>query len=1112
MSFFVPVDQEVRERIRTDLDANLCVEAGAGTGKTTVLVRRVVEVLRTGRATVDDVAVITFTEAAAAELAGRVRQGLEDAHGDASDEGERARIRAALRDLHRAHLETIHAFAASMLRERPVEAGLDPQFEVLDDLAAQLHFPAAYERWLLGVLSDEQPEIVTAVRRGFDLEQIRRLVGTVHAHRSLLPLAREHAPGVTSGFVERVQEAAEQCRELLPHVGTDEIGAADMEAIVAFARALEAVRHIPEELDREILYRAPRLRPTSGRQTSWSDPAFCRESKALRRAVAEAIDEARDALRTEAIVGLLPLAEGFVAGYEADRRAEGVADFDDLLEWARDMLVASPEARAHFRRRFRVILVDEFQDTDPVQAEIVLLLASDDDPVDDWSTMTPRPGGLTVVGDPKQSIYRFRRADIAVYDAVRHGPLAAGDAPLVQNFRSVGGILSWANEVFDRLLVEKRGIQPANTALRAGDARLADESLSVCVVHGEVVLEEGRRPRTDDTRTEEARLLAMQIRHAVESGWMVRDRLHGDERPATYADVAVLLPRRTALDIYLDAFRRAGVPVRAEGGRSFFQRQEVRDLANVLLAADDPLDQVALIACLRSSAFGCSDQDIFLHHAAGNRLDYRLDHTGGPASVAEAMAVLRDLHDLRSRVSLGVFVRAVLQETRLVEIALAGWDGQQSAANLLKLADRARAFSASGAGGLRAFARWLAEQRAASDEAEAGIAEETDDVVQVMTIHAAKGLEFPIVALANLHTRPRAEVEPVPDRRARRLHVRILAGEFKTPGFTAAWEGAKEQKDAEEMRLLYVAVTRARDHLIVPVVRPTEKAGPMLTALLPSLPEWDPALAGTAVNGCFVLDGSGLPPLPEDQPSLRADASLSAVEAALADRRTWGAARAELLRRASDALEVHPATKDEGDDPIPAPLLGADDRPLIVGESPAPARLEGEALHRALELIDLVTPANVEETVRAACILGGIEDAVGEVTRMVDACLASSVASRARAATGLWREVPYTLRVDDGYATGRIDLVFREDDGLVVVDWKSDTIGPGQADAAAAAHRPQAEAYVRALEQATGMRVKEVVFVFARAGAERAFAPTGHATSSMAEGKEPAPADHAGTT
>jgi ATP-dependent helicase/nuclease subunit A len=266
------------------------------------------------------------------------------------------------------------------------------------------------------------------------------------------------------------------------------------------------------------------------------------------------------------------------------------------------------------------------------------------------------------------------------------------------------------------------------------------------------------------------------------------------------------------------------------------------------------------------------------------------------------------------------------------------------------------------------------------------------------------------------------------------------------------------------------------------------------------------------VDGCFVIDGDGLPALPEDQPPLRADAPPDAVDAALADREAWDVARTDLLRTASEALEVHPATKDEGDDPIPAPLLGADDQPLIVGESAAPARLKGEALHRALELIDLAAPANVEETVRAVCILGGIEDAAGEVTQMVEACLASPVAARARAATALWREVPYTLRVEDGYATGRIDFVFREVDELVVVDWKSDMIGPGQADAAAAAHRPQAEAYVRALEQATGMRVKEVVFVFPRAGEERAFQPHEPPTPVTAEGRAPTPVDHTAAT
>jgi ATP-dependent helicase/nuclease subunit A len=1084
---FTPIDQAERDRIRGDLTANLCVEAGAGTGKTTVLVDRIAEVLRTGHATVDQIAVMTFTEAAAAELSARVRQELEEALDTATDETEQQRVHTALTGLHRAHVETIHAFAAALLRERPVEAGLDPSFEVLDELNAGLGFDTAYQDWLQGVLSEEGDEIVTAIRRGFDLPQIRKLVETVHAHRSLLPLAPEPAPanGVAA-FVAEILAAAEECRRLLPYAGTDEVGISDMEAIVDYAERLQAASDDPVDLDREILYRAPRLNPGRGRKTDWDDPARCADSKELRKHVREAHAVACDALRGEAIVALLPLAESFVSGYEVQRKTAGTADFDDLLEWARDLLATSREARDYFRRRFPVILVDEFQDTDPVQADIALCIASDDEPGENWLELRPRPGSLTIVGDPKQSIYRFRRADIAVYDAVRYGPLAGGEARLIQNFRSVAGVLDWANDVFDRVLVREDGVQPANTQLVTGDARLDDESLSVCVVHGDP-----EDTSADGVRTEEARLLATTIRKAIEDGWVVRDRASGLVRPATYGDVVVLLPRRTALDIYLDAFRRAGVPTRAEGGRSFFQRQEVRDLASTLQSMDDPLDQIALVAALRSGAFGCSDEEIYLHYAGGNRLDYRLDHIGSPDSVAESMAILRDLHDLRSRVSLAQLVRATLERTRLIEIALAGWDGQQSAANLVKLADRARAFSAfsaSGAGGLRGFARWLTEQRAASDEAEANVAEESDEVVRVMTIHASKGLEFPIVALANLGSQNRNDVEPVPERQARRLHLRVKSGdnEFKTPGFDTVWALEKAQKAAEEKRLLYVAVTRARDHLVVPVASRPDKPGPLLYELLPSLPDWDPAAAGTVVDGCHVVDRDALPHLADDEPPDRAHVPERAVTDALAERKNWEASRAAVVRAARDELEVHPATQDEGDNPVPASLVGADDQPLIAGGGEGPPRQKGEALHRALELVDLRVPDDLQRVVHAVCSVAGIEGAAGEVLELTRACLDSPVLARALAADELWREVPYTMRVADGYATGRIDLVFREGDHLVVADWKSDAVGPGAVAAAADGHRPQAEAYVRALEATTGLRVKEVVFVFPRARAEHA--------------------------
>ena len=683
------------------------------------------------------------------------------------------------------------------------------------------------------------------------------------------------------------------------------------------------------------------------------------------------------------------------------------------------------------------------------------------------------PGALTVVGDPKQSIYRFRRADIAVYDSVRRGPLASGEERLEQNFRSVAGVLDFANEVFDRVLVEQEGVQPGNTHLRPTGATLADTSRSVCVVRGR------QEQKADAIREEEARVLAGALRQVIDQGWMVRDPITGVERAARWGDIAILVPRRTALDTYLDAFRRSGVPVRAESGRSFFQRQEVRDLANVLRAIDDPLDGVSLVAALRSSAFGCSDEEIFLYVTGDGRLDLRVPPgEDSPASVRESLDLLRDLHDLRSRVSLAQLVRAVLDRTRLVEIALLGFDGKQSAANLVKLADQARAFSSSGGGGLRSFAHWLAEQRASSDITEATVAEEADDVIRLLTVHASKGLEFPIVALANLATKPRNEVDPVPDRDAHRLHLRIKSGpaEFMTPGFEAAWQAEKDQRAAEEKRLLYVAVTRARDHLIVPIsCDPRE--GSMLFDLAPSLVGWD---------GRIEIDGESLPELPDDEPELDEPVAAEAIDQAVAERDAWEVKRQEAVRIARDELEVIPATRDEGDEPLTAPLLGADDAPLIVGSGPPLPK--GEALHKVLELVDLADPWNLAEIARGVCVVAGVEEAAEEVLAMAHACLGSDALARALRADELWREVPYTRRVETGYATGRMDVVYREGDRLNVLDWKSDSVGPAAVAAAAEGHRHQAEAYRRALTAATGMGVSEVVFVFARAGGASAAA------------------------
>ena len=258
------------------------------------------------------------------------------------------------------------------------------------------------------------------------------------------------------------------------------------------------------------------------------------------------------------------------------------------------------------------------------------------------------------------------------------------------------------------------------------------------------------------------------------------------------------MPARTGIELYEDALADAGIPYRHEGSRDFYQRQEVRDLIWVLAAIDDPTDRLALIGALRSSAFAIDDEALVRHRAEAGSLSYRSKTAGPIAAVNEALAELADLHRMRTRFSLAETVRRVVERTRLVEFALTRPDGDQGAANLLAIVDQARLFAAAGGGGLRPFVRYLRNSVEQEQiEIDATVAEETDDVVRIMTIHGAKGLEYPIVALANLGADNRKSAQPVPREGEHFLHFRVGAGSlgrhghFKTPGYDDAWEQEK---------------------------------------------------------------------------------------------------------------------------------------------------------------------------------------------------------------------------------------------------------------------------------------------------------------------------------
>lgn len=1075
-----PADAAVRDRIRNGVGENMCVEAGAGTGKTTVLVDRIVEILRSGHARVDELVAITFTEKAAAELSARVRRRLEEARSASSSDEERTRLDAAIHGLNAAHIETIHAFAASLLRERPIEARLDPGFEVLDELPRVLAFETAWDDWVTDEMAKDPPPpaLVDALNIGLEWRLVREAAQRLNSRRDVLPLAPYAIePADVDGLLAEIRAEL----AVFESKWEDNCGDQTNKTLCELRRMRELSGQIIALESRgesafPLIVEAELPNTQRGQKTDWFPNST--EPKKLLETIKKHLSAAQARIKQAAVARLMEWVSGFVSYYDERRKAEGKADFDDLLLWARDLLRKNGEVRAYFQSKYRCVLVDEFQDTDPLQAEMIVRLCAAEDPGADWRRARLRSGSLFAVGDPKQSIYRFRRADIAMYDDVKQHVFGGAIEAITQNFRSSQSIIEWVNDAFSQLITRDEGVQPEYIALAHHPSYSHG---GVSIMTGEAPKDHGFRAK--DTRIAEAKALAALIRREVDAGaWQVRDARTNELRPARYADVAVLIPTRTEMHFYEEELSLAGIPYRHEGGRTFFERQEVRELVSILRALDDPGDQVAVVAALRSPAFACSDEDLFLHKARW-RFDYLALPPDATGVVADSLRAIRAMSARRYDLTLPAFVREVIDSFRLVEFAMLQHQGEQAASNILKIIDQARAFGeARRAGGLRSFVRWLKDNTdRASDETDASITEETDNAVRIVTIHMSKGLEFGVVLFANMSAeRPDwTNVIVARESEGGAFHVRLGAKDkgFCTPGDDDAELIERSHARAEQLRLLYVAATRARDHLIVPFFHwqgdpphRTVTERKCLNDHLRSvgLDERDDA-----------IEAALLPAITGDVPAVRgadAPATPSERSAIIQGREEWQATRQTIFDVGSAGLRVHTASGLKPEWDLPA----SGDQEVQRGR----ATEFGTAVHDVLERIALDRPEDVRTQSIAAAKQYGMTHRLDEIIACVENVVGDEIMARAKVSPRMLREVAFTAPLPDaddgGLAEGRIDLLFAEDGGIVVVDFKTDNVTEAKAPERAAVYRNQALVCAWAAHRTTGLPVREVVFLFAR--------------------------------
>lgn len=1136
MTARTPEDYATRKQLLEDLDGTFVVEAAAGTGKTTVLVGRIVAVVRTGRAKLSQIIAVTFTEKAAGEMKLRLRVALERERDCVQHADERGRLNAALEELEIARIGTIHGLCADFLREYPVEAEVDPKFEVVSEGDAEALLSTAFHRQLQDLLRAPPEGIRRILRRrpkGRDDEPPRRLL--LSAVQQLVEHRDFNAPWRRDSFdrdryldalLPRLSAFADRARQVTHQPADSPLG----ECLSAVRRFSEDLAHRESVAERDYDGLEAQVRDLAQNQRRWTwkpygvrfqgvtNDTVAAERAALYEALTDFVRKADADLAACLHAELLPV----VQAYEAEKARVGALDFVDLLIKTRDLVRFDRGVRTSLQRRFTHLFVDEFQDTDPLQSELVLLLAADDPAVEEPFAVRPVPGKLFVVGDPKQSIYRFRRADVLLYERVKRH-LASHGASVVYlstSFRSTPGIQAAVNGAFERVMELGNGLHPAYVHLgRWREGYDAQPSL-VALPPARVFSERGY-PTKEQVEGSLPDTVGAFIAWLVkDSGWTVEE--DGRRVPVEPRHVCILfkrLRRWGGVDVprpYAQALEARGVPHVLVGGRSFHVREEVMALRTALMAIERPDDELSVYATLKGPFFALADEQLLLfRHEVGRFHPLRplegLALSDDARAVGDALSVLRALHRLRNRRPVSATLHALLEATR-AHAGIAFWSaGAQALANVLQLAEVARRLERRSTS-FRDVVEALQEEADEGESPEAPIVEEGTEGVRMMTVHAAKGLEFPVVILAEptanaKRPEPSHWVDP-----ERGLWVHALAGCL--PVELREHEDEVRARDFEEtVRLTYVAATRAKDLLVVPSVGDKRWDDTWTEVLYPSMypqpgTEHSPKPApGCPELGRDVLVGREGPipshvPLPglhkaetgknrvvwfgpkpltlEVEPSggLQASDALieeagGASEAGQQAWEDWQLTHARAVEAGGRPSEVVRVARELTEAPPPG-TIGFEDSGVARAGRPKGRRF-GELVHAVLAVVPLDAGRTLVTSAVAAQgrALRSSEAEQHAAVEAVLAALAHPLLQQARAAAQVRRErgIVDVLGPRD-FVEGSIDLAFRDAAGWTVVEFKTDE----DLEAHRAAYEAQAAAYVRAVSAATGLPTRGVLF------------------------------------
>ena len=1068
-------DEYAREKIINDLDTNLLVEAGAGSGKTSSLVKRIIALITTGKYKISEIAAITFTKKAASELMERLLTELEKKYVNETDPDKSNNLLDAINNFDQCFTGTIHSFCSGILRERPVEAGVDPDFDEIDDSDEINLIAETWNEFVKKAKTENRPKTDIADRIGILPEELQETFQKLNNYPEVII----HTDKADKPSLEpALKEVLEVCRQAYNYIPGEEPSKgydAFQSAVRYVLKSTEIVNIYKEKHTIDIIKKFENSPDVT--LNRWNDKDIAKEFRdnVLPDLANNILEPLMKNYREYLYPYFVDLFTEALQFYQDKRNSESILNYNDLLTLTSNMLRTNAEVREYFQDKYKTILVDEFQDTDPIQAEIIMYLTGKELDENDWSKLSPKNGSLFVVGDPKQSIYRFRRADIDIYNAVKDIIKTTGGEvlELTSNFRSLPSIADYLNPVFEeKLFTNNDKYQAPMAKIQTTRENEYEHGVKKLIVNSE-------SKNKKEVVEADAEKIAKYIKHAVDGGIKLARNEDEISRGLTenpeFSDFLIITMHKDSLEKYAEALEKYGIPSTVTGNYSLSQYEEVRQLYKLLKLLNKPDDEIQLVSVLRGLFFGLSDNDLYKFKSSKGHFNI---YSRIPDELEDSIRITFENSFVRLRqykkwiddFPPSSALEKIVQDLGILPFTSMGSLSKSRASNIYFLIEQIKQRESQEIYSLDKIIRHVGNLLDSGSDQRSSLEAESNSV-RIMNLHKAKGLEAPVVFLAHPYKNTRHEpLQHINRRNGKPTGYFALAkkkGQFHHEVFAQPtnWEKiqTEEQKflDAEFDRLIYVAATRAKNLLIISSYENNKN----------NKNPWLGLLGG-------LCDDDILPDVEVEEDYSAGDSELtkSNINKKMEEINKWHSF-------ASDESYVHKR-----------PTEIKDAEKIFAGK-----RLEGggqdwgTAVHSVLEFLVINRnndSADLENFIKMTLYKLEINtDKTKEMREIIDRFKNSGLWQRISEAEKVETEVPITIKVKAGselfsymnndsgskpiILSGVIDLAFKENGKWVIIDYKTDRVENEAYDNLRKSYQQQVDIYAKAWEEITGEVVKE---------------------------------------